>query len=455
MNKNMFREYDIRGIYPDDINPKVAKTIGHAFASYIDNKEVIIAYDNRISSPVIHKNLIKGLLLGGAEITDLGLCTTPMYYTMKKHLGIQNGIMITASHNPKEYNGFKISFDLIGPAYGDAIFKFRDYVMEGKFNKAKGKIIRYENFYPIYLQKIKESINFGPRKIKVCFDPGNGTGCVILKDILDSFKENIDYEIINGISDGTFPNHHPDPCVPENMKDLQDKVKTEGFDLGIGIDGDADRVGLIDNLGNFIAVDKIMIMIIKMLHNTFKEKKAIMDVKCSKAMMDEMQKLGIPLEVYRTGNSYMNAKISNDNYSYGGEFSGHMWFKDRDSWYGVDDGIYAGLRIMEILSKSQVNLNELFEDIPKYYNTPEIKVPCPDDKKDYVIRRIKEYLIDQDIIFNDVDGIRVDMPDGFAAIRKSNTTPNLTVRFEKKTEEDLEKTKEEYMEIINNILINL
>lgn len=455
MNKNMFREYDIRGIYPDDINPKVAKTIGEAYASYISNKEVIIAHDNRLSSPTIHKNLIKGLLKGGAEIIDLGLCTTPMYYTLKKHLGVQNGIMITASHNPKEYNGFKISFDIIGPAYGKDIFDFRDYVLAGKFTKGKGKITRYENYYPIYLDKIKNSISFGSRKIKVCFDPGNGTSSVILKDVLDLFPENIEYKIINGVSDGHFPSHHPDPCEPDNMKELSEVVKAEGFDLGIGIDGDGDRVGLIDNNGEFVPVDKIMIMIIKALYPTFKEKKAIMDVKCSKAMMDEMAGLGIPLTIYRTGNSYMNAKIATDKYDFGGEFSGHMWFKDRENWSGVDDGVYAGLRIMEILSKSDLNISDMLSSIPKYYNTPEIKVPCPDEKKDYVIRKLKEYLIEKDIMFNDIDGIRVDMEDGFALIRKSNTTPKLTLRFEKRNPEDLEKVQSAYMEILNNILINL
>lgn len=451
MNKEMFREYDIRGIYGKDIDPNVAFTIGLSFASYIKDKNVIIGRDNRLSSPEIHQNLIKGLMKGGASITDLGLCTTPIYYALKKHLKITNGIMITASHNPKEYNGFKISFDLSGNAYGASIAAFRDYTLNGNFTEGNGSYLMYDKTKEVYLNLVKNAVNLGKRKLKVVFDPGNGTGAIILKDILDMF--NIDYKIINGESDGNFPNHHPDPCEPENMVELCNIIKKEGYDLGIGIDGDADRVGVVDNEGNIVPIDKMLIVIYEALFPNLKNKKAIMDVKCSKAVIDKMNALGLPIEVYRTGNSYMNEKINREKLDFGGEFSGHLWFTDK--WPGFDDGIYAALRIIEILSNLDKNLSDLTKDIPHYYNTPEIKIPVKDQYKSVVIAKVKEYCIDNDIEFNALDGVRINYPDGFALIRKSNTGPNLTVRFEKRDKEALEKTKEQFISLIEKILLEL
>lgn len=453
MNKNMFREYDIRGIYPDDINGEVVKTIGQAFGSYISEKEVIVGHDNRLSSPEIHENLLKGLTEAGVHVIDLGLCTTPMYYIIKKHLNMTNGIMITASHNPKEYNGLKISFSKIGPAFGKAIEDFRDFVFKGEFTQGNGYVTPFEGLKEIYLKTIKDGVNLMPKKIKVAYDPANGTGCVILKDVLDMFKDYIDYDIIFGESDGSFPNHHPDPSVEENMSSLKKYVVSHQCDLGIGIDGDADRVGLIDNEGNFISVDKIMIMLYKYLYPNLKNKKAIMDVKCSKAMLDEMNKLNLPVFVNRTGNSYQNYTINTEGYDFGGEFSGHLWFTDK--WPGVDDGIYASLRIIEMLSNTRRTLADLVSTIPKYYNTPEIKVNCPDDKKKQVIDKVKEYVTSKGIEFNDIDGVRIDFNDGFALIRQSNTTPCLTLRFEKKTEEDLKQIQDEYLNLVDNIIKNI
>ena len=449
----MFREYDIRGIYPDDINGDIALIIGKAFGSYISEKEVIVGHDNRLSSPEIHENLINGLVSAGVHVIDLGLCTTPMYYVIKKHLNMTNGIMITASHNPKEYNGLKISFSKIGPAYGEAITKFRDYILQGNFTNGDGYVTKFNNMKEIYLQTVKDGINMGNRKIKVAYDPANGTGCVILKDILDMFKDYIDYEIIFGESDGNFPNHHPDPSVEDNMASLKEYVISHHCDLGIGIDGDADRVGLIDNEGSFITVDKIMIMMYRYLYPTLKSKKAIMDVKCSKAMLDEMHKLNLPVFVNRTGNSYQNYTINTEGYDFGGEFSGHLWFTDK--WPGVDDGIYASLRIIEMLTNTNESISELLSNIPKYYNTPEIKVDCPDEKKKMVIDKVKEYVTSKGITFNDIDGVRIDFNDGFALIRQSNTTPALTLRFEKQTKEDLKQIQDEYLNLVQNIIKSL
>lgn len=447
MNKEMFREYDLRGIVPTDINEEVSYTIGMAFASYIKNKKVIIGHDNRLSSDNISDNLVKGLLKCGAHIIDLGLCTTPMYYAMKKYLNIENGIMITASHNPKEYNGFKISFDMIGNAYGKMIEDFRDFTFAGNFTYKEGSYekISCEKYY---LDLIKNSISLGNRKIKVVFDTGNGTGSVIVKKVLDLFPE-IEYKLINEVSDGNFPNHHPDPCVKENMIELGNTVKSLGYDFGVGIDGDADRAGFVDENGKLVEIDKIMIVFYKYLHQNFKDKKAIMDVKCSKALIDEMKRLNLPLEIYRTGSSYMNSKINLDKYDFGGEFSGHLWFLDK--WPGFDDGIYAGLRMVELMSKKNISIAKEVEKMPKYYSTPEIKIPVEESKKEYIIDEVKKHLDNKEIKYNDIDGVRVDFPDGFMLIRKSNTGPNLTVRFEKQNEEELKKIKNKYLDLIDKI----
>lgn len=452
MNKNIFREYDLRGIYPSDINEQTSLTIGQSFASYTNGELVIIGHDNRLSSPSLAQYLIKGLLEYGASVIDLGLCTTPMYYAIKKMLGIKNGIMITASHNPKEYNGFKISFSHIGNAFGKTIEEFRDYTLKRNFIKTKpGTYQKFNDTELIYLELIKKGIKLGNRKINVVVDPGNGTSSIIIKKALELFD--INYKLINEISDGNFPNHHPDPCVPENMVELGNLVKSLGYDLGIGIDGDGDRVGIVDENGILIPIDKILIIMYKYMFPTLKKKQAIMDVKCSKAVIDEMQKIGLPLEVYRTGASYQNNRINELNLDFGGEFSGHLWFTDR--WLGFDDGIYSGLRIIEMLSNINESLSTLTKQIPHYFNTPEIKLEVKEEHKDIIIQKVKAYCNQKGIKYNDIDGVRIDYGDGFALIRKSNTGPNLTLRFEKKSENELELIKNEFIELIKKISLEL
>ena len=311
MKKYIFREYDVRGIYPTDLNEEDAFTFGHAFASYIKNNKVIIGHDNRLSSEGLNSSLVKGLLQGGAHVIDLGLCTTPIYYYYKKLLNVENGIMITASHNPKEYNGFKFSFSIKGNACGKEIYDFRDFLFNGNFRNAQGFYQEYNDNFESYINKITESIDLGSKKIKAVFDPGNGTGSIILERILKKFD--IDYKIINGISDGNFPTHHPDPSVEENMQMLKEEVKNNHFDIALGIDGDADRVGVVDNKAVFTPIDNVMINMYKYLNPNLKNRNAIMDVKCSKAVIDEMQKINLPLTIYRTGNSYMNLKINEMN----------------------------------------------------------------------------------------------------------------------------------------------
>lgn len=447
VNNEIFREYDIRGIYGKDLNEDVAYTIGRSFGSYIQlhgDKKVIVGNDNRESREVLSNGLINGLLSTGVDVINLGLVTTPMYYYAKKKKNIKCGLMITASHNPREYNGFKISFDYIGNACGKEITDFRDFTNDGMFINGMGKL-SFMDIKKDYLDLIKNSVDLGKRKIKVVYDCGNGTGSIIVKEMLDLFD--IKYDLLYCDSDPTFPNHHPDPCVRENMLDLAKKVKELNYDLGIGIDGDADRVGLVDQDGNIISTDLIMIIVYRYLKNKIKPKKAIYDVKCSKALIDELEKLGYDHFMNRTGNSYQNRAINEGNYQFGGEYSGHLWFNDK--FPGFDDGIYAGLRLIEILSKTNKKISELLDGINKYYSTDEIKIEAADNVKFKIVDDVKNYCIGKKYEIIDIDGVRATFTDSWALVRCSNTGPNITVRFEAKTKKRLEEIKKEFLDIID------
>lgn len=444
MKKEIFREYDIRGIYPEELDVDGAYTFGRSFASYIEDKKVIIGYDNRESSLPLHEALVAGLMESGAQILDLGLVTTPMYYYAKKKFNYTNGIMITASHNPREYNGFKISFDIIGNAFGKTIQDFYDYTSKLDFKTLEGSIDFY-NIREDYLNNFKNSIALGPKKIKAVIDCGNGTGSIIVHDIMEMFD--IDCEFLYCDSDPRFPNHHPDPSVKENNNDLAKKVLEVGADIGIGIDGDADRVGIVLENGEYISADLVMLIFYRALNNTLKNRKAVFDVKCSKTLIDGLEKLNMPYEMYRTGASYLNYKVNTDNFDFGGEFSGHLWFGDK--YMRFDDGIYGGVRLIEVLSKSNLKASELLNDTTKYYQTPELKIAVTDDNKFEIVNKVKEYCQNKDYKYIDIDGVRAIFADSWALVRASNTGPNLTVRFEAETEDRLNEIQNEFMEIIN------
>ena len=450
INDEIFREYDIRGIYNTDLNEDVAYTLGRSFATYIKkdgNDTVIVGNDNRLSGPELSNGLITGLLEGGVKVINLGLVTTPMYYYAKKKNNIEAGIMITASHNPKEYNGFKIAFNKIGNACGKEITDFKDFTNAGVFDTGTGSLetmdIRND-----YLELIKSSVDLGDRKIKVVYDCGNGTGSIIVKDMLDLF--NIEYELLYCDSDPTFPNHHPDPCVHANMIDLGNKVKELGYDLGIGIDGDADRVGLVDENGNIISTDLIMIIVYRYLQDKIPVKKAIYDVKCSKSLIDELDKMGYEHKMNRTGNSYQNRAINEGDYPFGGEYSGHVWF--RDKFPGFDDGIYGGLRLIEILSKTDKKMSQLLDGINHYYSTEELKFHADDSIKFDIVEKVKKYCEEKNYSMITIDGVRVTFDDSWALVRCSNTGPNITVRFEAKTEQRLNEIQSEFTNLLNELL---
>lgn len=451
VNENIFREYDIRGIYGTDLDINVAYTIGRSFGSYVKHmgeNDVIIGNDNRESGPVLSNGLIKGLVESGVHVINLGLVTTPMYYYAKKINKIMCGIMITASHNPREYNGFKISFSHIGNAYGDSIREFRDYTNNGNFIDGNGSITTL-NIKEDYLNYIKNSVNLGDRKIKVVYDCGNGTGSIIVKDILDMF-DNIEYELLYCDSDPTFPNHHPDPCVHANLSDLRNKVQELGYDIGIGIDGDADRCGVVDNNGNIISADLYMTIMYKYINSNLKNRKGLFDVKCSKTLIDELEKLNIEPVMYRTGASYTNMMMQEGDFDFGGEYSGHLFF--RDKFLGFDDGIYAGLRMIELLSNTDKLCSNLLDGTSKYFSTEELKFKANDDIKFNIVDKVKEYCINNNYNIIDVDGVRVTFDDSWALVRCSNTGPNITVRFEANTEERLSEIQKEFTDLLNTLL---
>ena len=459
INPNIFRGYDIRGIYGDDLDENVVYTIGLAYAKYIKKNgynRCVIGRDNRSSSLPLSETLIQGILEGEEiEVIDIGLVTTPMYYYAQIFLNdgknIMPGIMITASHNPKEYNGLKISLDDFGNACGKMIEDFRDYV----FSNAKEEIdnirdtkgtVRKADIRQGYLDLVKKSVDINGKKIKAVVDTANGTASIIAEEMYNMFKDKIELIPLYIESDPEFPNHHPDPSVEENNKDLKKAVIENHADVGIGIDGDGDRVGIIDENGKMIFADYYAIIVWRYLMDKVQNKKALFDVKCTKSLADEVTKLGGEPVCYRTGNSYMKAKMREGDFAFGSELSGHVWF--RDKWPNIDDGLYAGLRLIEILSNTGKTITELLEGINKYYSTPEIKIVSTDDEKFKVIEGVKEYCINKGYKINDIDGVRAEFGNGWALVRASNTGPNITARFEGKTEEDMKKIEDEFMELL-------
>ena len=446
LNKEIFREYDIRGIWEKDIDEEVSYHIGRAFATKLlsyGKDTMIVGYDNRISSKTIEENLVKGLTDSGVNVVRLGLVTTPMYYYAWDKLNIKCGIMVTASHNPKEYNGY----NGIHNCFGKEVLDLYYVIINGIYAEGKGNISNY-NIKEDYIKMINNHITLGENKIKVVYDCGNGTTSIIAKDIFISNK-NIEYIPLYDTSDGNFPNHIPDPAVEENLKDLKKKVLEVHADCGIAFDGDGDRVGVVSEKGKYIPIDKYMVIIWRNIYNKVKNKKGFYDVKCSNVIKDELIKLGIePIET-RTGNSYTK-KISYENdYPFGGEYSGHLYF--RDKFIGNDDGIYGGLRLVEILSNKKTTVSEELKDISVYYSSPEVKLTVEDSKKANIIDRVEEYVKNKGYTYHTIDGVKVIYPDGFALIRKSNTGPNIITRYESKDKEKLKQIEEEFTSLLNKL----
>lgn len=454
LNKQIFREYDIRGIYGEELNENTAYHIGRAFGTKLKElgkNETVLAHDNRLSSPILEEYMIKGLIESGITVRNLGLATTPMCYFAANYLKTDASMMITASHNPKEYNGFKFSYNGIHNAYGDSVKEIYEIIKKEEYSSGNGKLIN-EDITDAYISLIVDKLDLGNRKIKVVYDCGNGTTSIIADKIFNKLTSIEAIPLFN-VSDGSFPNHHPDPCVYENLTLLKEKVLETHADIGIGYDGDGDRVGFLDELGNMIEIDKFMIIMWRYLYDKVDKLEGMYDVKCSKCLEDELNKLGVkPVEV-RTGNSYTRMESAKGNYPVGGEYSGHVYF--RDKFPGYDDGIYNGMRLIEVLTHTDKPLSTLLDGINKYYSTEEIKVPVKEEIKFEVVKRITNYCKSRKYETLTIDGAKAKFKDGFALVRASNTGPNLTMRFEALTEERLNKIKEEFTSRVNKYIEEL
>lgn len=447
INRYIFRGYDIRGVYPIDLNSDVAYTIGKSFGTYVKRMgkiKAVVGMDNRYSSVELKTSLVEGIISTGVDVIDLGLVTTPMYYYACIKLNNPTGVMVTASHNPKDDNGFKFAFDERGNARGEMIEEFRDFTFKMDFDEGQGTIEQYD-IRDEYIALFKKSLSFQNRRLKVVIDPGNGTTSIIAKELYELFP--IDVDVIFGDSDPSFPNHHPDPCVEKNLEALKRRVIETKADLGLGFDGDGDRLGVIDENGNYIATDKYMIIIIRDIIDKVSKKEFLYDVKCSKSLSDEIEKLNAKGVCYRTGNSYTKAKVKDDNLPFGGELSGHVYFNDR--WPCFDSGLYAGLRLVEILSRTEKKLSELLYGINEYFSTEELKFASSDDKKFLIVDKIKDYAVSKGYSVLTIDGVRVNFDYGWALVRASNTGPNITARFEAKTKEQLNDLEKEFISLIN------
>jgi len=447
MKEEIFKAYDIRGKYPTDINEDVAYIIGKSYGSYLQKyfgkRKCVIGHDNRISSDSLTKSLTKGLLESGINVIDYGLITTPMHY-YSRYLEKTFGIMVTASHNPKDDNGFKFSFDELANARGDDIVDFKKFTLKGEFLSGYG-ILEKRSIKDAYLKYLKDNVWMGDRPLKVVIDAGNGVTTTIMKDAHKMFS-NLDVTYICDECDGTFPNHHPDPAVEENMEMLKKMVKELHADIGIGYDGDGDRLGIIDDLGNMIMADMYLIVAIRSMISSVSNKTFLCDVKCSKALTDEITKLGGEVFMSRTGTSFTEASTKEKNYPLGGELSGHIFFNDRGP--EVCSAIYAGLRFLEILSKTNLKFHELLDGITKYYSTPEIKIPVKEEEKFRIVNEVLEYVKKKDYHYVDIDGVRIEFDSSWALVRASNTGPNLTLRFEATTMDELEKIKKEFTDLV-------
>lgn len=446
MNDKIFREYDIRGKVPSDINEDVAYKIGLGYGSFLQeflNQDAcVVSYDNRVSSESLHDSLIKGLLETGINVIDYGMTTTPMHYYARYKNNLY-GIMITASHNPSDENGFKFSFDEYANARGIMVKDLKTYIDKGIFKTGTGSI-EYKDIKEDYINYIISHLKFGKKRIKVVLDPANGVATTIARNIFE--KLNIDLTIINEESDGTFPNHHPDPTIEENLTGLKEKVLEINADIGIGFDGDGDRIGIIDNLGNMVSIEAYAIIILRNIIDKVKNKKFLYDAKCSDIFKDEILRLNGTPVICRTGTSYTQEKVLKEEIPFGIQYVGHISLNDR--LRDTESAMYSSLRLIEILSKTDKTLSELVQTVPSYYNTPEIKIKSTDDKKYIVIEKIKKYCYDKKYKYLEIDGLKVMFKDSWAYVRASNTGPNITLRCESKNTIDLDNLVELFKTLI-------
>ena len=436
INPQIFREYDIRGVVNKDLTPDIVRKIGQGFGTLMTRsgrRDLVVGRDGRLSSKDFAEALIEGLISTGCNVVDIGLCPTPVYYFSIFHLDQDGGMMVTGSHNPPEFNGFKVS---VGKStiFGKEIQNLRGLIEKGKFVTGKGDVSEMEIVQP-YQDYIRKNIHAGKR-MRVVIDAGNGTAGVVAGPLLRDLG--CEVEELYCEVDGRFPNHFPDPTIPGNLKDLIDRAKKTRADVGIGYDGDGDRIGVVDEQGNIIWGDQLMILFSREILKRKKGSAFVAEVKCSQNLFDDIEKHGGKATMWKTGHSLIKEKMKEEKAALGGEMSGHIFFADR--YFGYDDAIYASCRLIELLSGKDQKLSQLLNDVPKTFITPEIRVDCPDEIKFKVVEKVKEMLSKDNPII-DVDGVRVKFEDGWGLVRPSNTQPVLVLRFEALTEKRLQEIR--------------
>ena len=478
LKDSIFREYDIRGVYQTDFDNTFAFDLGKAYGLFLKEEEkehkkliVSVGYDARLSSPSLAEALMEGLTSYEIKVFNLGLISSPMSYFSLFHLNLSGGIMVTGSHNPPEYNGFKLSMGKV-TIFGSRIQKIKKILKKELFTEKSNSFEKNSSFMrksqsnnPKFKRKndliedydiTKDYVDRYKKEFKNIKDPGvvldcgNGAAGAIVRPLYESvgLKPKILFEQPNG----HFPNHHPDPTVEENTIDLKKTVILRKARIGIGFDGDADRIGVVDEKGRFVSGDEIMTVLARDILKNYPGSKIIGDVKCSDRFYSDIQKRGGQAIMWKTGHSLIKNKIKQEKAPFGGELSGHLFFNDRN--YGYDDAPYAGLRLIEILSQSEKTIDELLEGIPKCFSTPEIRVQTKEENKCLIIQKLQKHFTQNFNLYeiNTLDGIRVRFPGGWALVRSSNTQPVITLRFESDTEEKFYQIKKTIMEIVESFL---
>ena len=455
MNPVIFREYDVRGVYNSDFDLEFAENLGNAFVSFVRKHEkheglieVTLGHDARLSSPDIVKALTKGMVASGAKVYQIGMVTSPIsYFSTFEIPNVSGGIMVTGSHNPPEYNGFKIS---VGKTtiHGSSIKELYEIIESKDYVSGDGTTEDYDIF-PQYVEKYKKEFAH-LKDLPVVLDCGNGAAGVIARKLYEAcgLKPIILFEE----PDGTFPNHHPDPTVEENLVDLKKAVLENKAVVGIGFDGDADRIGVVGEKGQTVFGDELMVLVADDILKSNSGAKIVGDVKCSDRLYDFVKlKGGLPI-MWKTGHSLIKDKIRTEKAPFGGELSGHIFFADRN--YGYDDALYAGLRVIEIISNPGKTISELLSELPQAFNTPEIRIDTTEEKKHLIVDALKKKFQQDtdDYKVNLQDGLRVSFKNGWALARASNTQPVLVLRFEADSDSNLKHIEKQFRDIVDPLL---
>jgi len=451
LNEKIFREYDIRGVADRDLPHNVVSKLGRAIGSYVKRKggkTLTVGRDCRISSDRIRQSLIDALLSTGVNVIDIGLVPTPLLYFSVFELNSDGGIMITGSHNPPEHNGFKIC---VGKTtiHGEEIQYLKQIVQKDSYESGKGTLSE-KDIKPLYTSMILKNIKH-PLNLKVCVDSGNGMGGMIGPEI---FRK-LGCEVVELFSDldGRFPNHHPDPTVIENLSFLAEKVKQTNAVVGIGFDGDADRIGVVDPSGKPIYGDELLVVYAREILKENSGATIISEVKASHRLFNDIALHGGKPILWKTGHSLIKAKMKEEGALLAGEMSGHIFFNDR--YYGFDDAIYAAARLLEILAINKKTTAELITDLPVSFSTPEIRKDCPDEIKFTVVERALKQFQSQGLKVNAIDGARVEFGDGWGLVRASNTQPVLVLRFEASSQDRLNEIRSKLENTVSSLLKEL